>query len=275
MSRKRIVTEETIEKIKELTAKKYGAKEIAAICGIGKSTVTYYQRELNLRDKKNMQTLTTGQVNKILTMSTHRYTQARIAEEIGCSIQTVRRYQQANGIPASNRDEASGWTKKINAAKKEAEEKRLSKMEPKEIKMPENTVEGDICKYEAPRSSGRYPFGTEEPSNVVELSVKPVEEIKEVVPMTQKIENKPAATDISNSPRKNGSWINVVNADIEIKGNDTGFSYTFGLSGNDIIINSNSFEEMKLDVKDLAAFGNELIDIAEKITTMRQALLGA
>ena len=92
--------------------------------------------------------------------------------------------------------------------------------------------------------------------------------------MAQKNETKPTVTDISNSPRKNGSWINVVNADIEIKGNDTGFSYTFGLSGNDIVI-SGYFQQMKLDVKDLAAFGNELIDIAEKITTMRQALLGA
>ena len=232
---KKPLAAEKIEKIKDLTIRKYGVKEIGAIVGIHPHTVIKYQKSLGLKKDKERY-ISKDKVDKILNMSTHRYTQDRIAKEVGCSIETVRRYQQLNELPASNRDESSGKAKRYETIKKEVEKK----MEPTPVPVNKKPVELPVFSPTLP--------------------VKSAENKPASIPPVNPAENKP------------GDWINVVAAAITISGNKTGFTYSVALDGKEISIDTGYSEPLKIDMQDLASFGNELIDIAEKITQMRKNL---
>lgn len=100
------LTGEQISKIRELTDKNYGSEQIAAIVGCCSDTVIRIQKERGFKTYERY--LTQDQINNILRLSTERYTQDEIAKRVGCSTFSVRKYQQINELPASNRAEASG-----------------------------------------------------------------------------------------------------------------------------------------------------------------------
>lgn len=253
------ITAEQIEKIKDLTARKYGPKEIGAIAGIHPDTVRKYQKRLGIKNFKE-HFLTQDQVNKIMNMSIHRYTQDRIAKEVGCSIHTVRHYQQLNELPASNRDESSGKAKRFETIKKEVEKK----MESASIPVNKKPVELPVFSPTLPVVK-RASTPTDKPA---ETENKPAS-IPPVKPAENKLDSNPPVKPAENKP---GDWINVVAAAITISGNKTGFTYGVALDGKEISIDTGYSEPLKIDMQDLASFGNELIDIAEKITQMRKNL---
>lgn len=266
------ITAEQIEKIKDLTARKYGPKEIGAIAGIHPDTVRKYQKRLGIKNFKE-HFLTQDQVNKIMNMSIHRYTQDRIAKEVGCSIHTVRHYQQLNELPASNRDESSGKAKRFETIKKEVEKKMESASIPvnkKPVELPVFSPTLPVVKRASTPTDKPAETENKPASNPIDKPaenkptsnppVKPAENKLDSIPPVKPAENKP------------GDWINVVAAAITISGNKTGFTYSVALDGKEISIDTGYSEPLKIDMQDLASFGNELIDIAEKITQMRKNL---
>ena len=136
------VTNEMIQRIRDLNDRGYGGKEIAALLGCGKSTVNRYRKNLGLTSEKPGKGKETNKktIDKILNLSMSRYTQSEIAERTGVSIATVRKYQQINELPASNRNEASGRNVRHEYLKKMTEIHHEE-----EIKMPAISNSNSEC----------------------------------------------------------------------------------------------------------------------------------
>lgn len=141
------------------------------------------------------------QIARIKSMSEKKYTQAEIADMVGCSIATVRRHQQQFDIPASNR-----------------------------------------------YSGGMISQGTRDES----ISFKKAESRNGGPRETQ--------------PRE---WCMLAEKVCTVVGIDTGYIYTIGTKMDHVKITTNNSEDITIDLKELVAFGNELLDVAEMVQKIK------
>ena len=207
--KKHVFTTGDVEKIRQLTEEGRSQSEIAKVIGCSSSAIGLYRKKIGITPTTKGGKLTAEQLKMIEDLSNHKFDQLIIAEKVGCSVWTVRRYQQLTGIPASNRTEPSGQHKK---------------------KIEETNQKEDIV----------------------------VEE------KTVAAENK--------KPINNGDYVTIANASISVSGNRTGFTYEMQLLGGEIIITTGYGEPIPLDARDLVAFGNELLDMAEKINQFKKMI---
>lgn len=68
--------------------------------------------------------------------------------------------------------------------------------------------------------------------------------------------------DVQKKPRK---WTSIVDQTIVLTGVSTNFSYTIGTNSDIIVIEPTYGPKIEIEMKDVCAFGNELIDIAERL----------
>lgn len=141
------------------------------------------------------------QIEMIKSMSEKRLEQSVIAETVGVSIPTVRRYQNEFDVPASNR------------------------------------YGGGVISqgtHDEPVS-----FKKAEARNGGPREVQPRE------------------------------WCMIAEKVITLAGIDTGFIYTIGTKMDHIKITTNNSDDIVIELKDLVAFGNELLDIAEDVQQLK------
>lgn len=69
--------------------------------------------------------------------------------------------------------------------------------------------------------------------------------------------------------RKVEHFVSVTDKNIDLVGSKTNFEYKVWLKASVIRINPGYTAEIEIDEKDLVAFGNELLEIADMITQMR------
>lgn len=139
----------------------------------------------------------------IRSMSLKKLTQVEIAEKLGVSISTVRRYQNYDNIPASNR-------------------------------------------FRGGMLSSKYG----EP--VTDISIKPVE-----VPVLEKKEP------------EHRDYVTIADQIIALTGNVTSYIYTIGSKKDHVTITTNNEQDLIIDLKSLVAFGNEILDVAERLEKIK------
>ena len=137
-------------------------------------------------------------IEKIRSMSEQRFTQIEIANAVGCSVQTVRRFQQRFAIPASNR------------------------------------YNGGL-------------LSSDEEREVPKMETKPTEQ--------KTVENHCGVT--------------VYERNVTFAGAKTGFLYGVGTSQDVVKIVTNG-GEFTIKTKDLVAFGNEMLDVVEKLMDLQR-----
>lgn len=142
--------------------------------------------------------LSEDQIEQIKSLSMQKIEQNVIAEMVGCSVPTVRRYQQHYNIPASNR------------------------------------YRGGVL------SEGVVPSPVSTEKNEAILELKPKE------------------------------WVVLAEKNVVLYGHKTGFSYAVGTKGNEVRIKTGYCEDIQIGIKDLVAFGNEILDVAEAIQQMKK-----
>ena len=141
----------------------------------------------------------------IRSMSLKKLTQGEIAEKLGVSVSSVRRYQNYDNIPASNR-------------------------------------------YRGGAISSNY-WDT-----MTNISVKPVED---AVPVYQKKE-----------PERH-EYIAIADQIVTLTGNATNYIYTIGSKKDYVTITTNNEQDLIIDLKSLVAFGNEILDVAERLEKIK------
>lgn len=145
--------------------------------------------------------LTADKIERIISMTEQRYTQAEIAKEVGCSVSAVRTYQRKENLPASNKH-------------------------------------GD----------GRRGIS----------AIPPTFEAGE-------------ASDDKTYNLGSGEWIILADKTIKLAGVMTGYKYIVGAHDKSIKIDTGYNDSvLEVDLKDLVAFGNELLDVADMIATLKK-----
>lgn len=66
-----------------------------------------------------------------------------------------------------------------------------------------------------------------------------------------------------------GEWVQLTYKVIRLKGVRTNFDYEIGLFDTALKIKPGYSEDIEIDLKDLIAFGNEILDVAEKINELK------
>ena len=95
------------------------------------------------------------------------------------------------------------------------------------------------------KASNKWTFGEQ-------ASMEPVSVVEKAVEKPKKPEKK---------------WTTVVDQTLQLTG-DTGFGYTIGMKSDIVRIEPTYGPAVEIEVKDLISFGNELIEIAEKLNNM-------
>lgn len=144
--------------------------------------------------------LSEEQISEILKLSEMKLTQKDISERTGVSVPTIRRIQQGEHIPASNRYNGGMISSSIR----------------------ENPSVG-------------------------------VKSVREDIP--------------------NDCGVIVAEKVVTLVGSRTAYMYTIGTRTKTVSITTNSNEkDFVIEVKDLVAFGNELLDVAEKLQNLKNEL---
>lgn len=145
--------------------------------------------------------ITDEQIEMIRSMSEKRIEQKVIAEQLGISTPTVRRYQKKFGLLASNRFNGGVVSQSIR----------------------DTTV--DFKKDE--QRNGEW-------------------------------EDK--------HPRE---WCMLAEKTCTLVGIDTGYMYTIGSNDDHVKITTNNSEDIIISLKQLVAFGNEILDVAESVQKLK------
>ena len=141
----------------------------------------------------------------IRSMSLKKLTQGEIAEKLGVSVSSVRRYQNYDSIPASNR-------------------------------------------YRGGMISSNYG------DSMTDISIKPVED---AVPVYQKKES------------ERHEYVAIADQTVTLTGNATNYIYTICSKKDHVTITTNNEQDLIIDLKSLVAFGNEILDVAERLEKIR------
>ena len=107
-------------------------------------------------------------------------------------------------------------------------------------------------------ASNKWDFGgtaEKHPEPIYKDKSEETEEVKEV---QEPIKQEP----------KRPKFIDVVDKTIIFTGSKTNFKYTCGNHLDNVKIEIGYSADIEIDVKDLVAFGNELLDVAEEIANM-------
>lgn len=70
-------------------------------------------------------------------------------------------------------------------------------------------------------------------------------------------------------PKPKKKYTTIVDKTIKLQGATTKYEYTVGMHSDLLKVNPGYTAELEIDLKDLVAFANELIDVAEVIEAMR------
>ena len=216
--------------------------------------------------RENYHNMTTGDIAKIKELFASGVSRASIAKQIGCAASTVTYYLEEAGIP-------KGQNKKLTLEDVE-KIKELSKQH-----LPQDEIANivgcskiTVRRYQQiahlPASNRSVPSGQYTKNDPKWHMVDGDEEVKMVKFDPSKIK---AASDKPSTPNtKSGEWISVDDASIKISGKKTSFTYSISLLSGDILINTGYGADIPIDSRDLVAFGNELLDMADKIENIKK-----
>lgn len=204
--------------------------------------------------------VTTQEIMKMKELEATGMKRKDIAAQIGCSPETVSYYLERVGVPRKYRGNPISpdiIEKIVELTKQHLPQDEIAEKAGVSI----DTVRRYQQKANLPASnrswvSGQYLKKPSKPVKPVETD-EPVEEPTTIKEDTM-VETKP------------GEWISVDDASIKISGKKTSFGYTISLLSGDILISTGYGADIPIDSRDLVAFGNELLDMAEKIENIKK-----
>ena len=222
-----------------------------------------------MEKRVNYHRVTTGDIAKIRELNEAGVLRKDIAEQIGCSPSTVTYYLDEAGIPHAHRKKiSSDVIEKIEQlSKQKIPQDEIADL----VGVSKRTVRRYQQKAHIPASNRGIPTGQYRKDEPVWPVADKNEEVKMVKFDPSKL--KTASTDTvtaTSDIQKSGAWISVDDASIKISGKKTSFSYTISLLSGDILINTGYGADIPIDSRDLVAFGNELLDMAEKIEQIKK-----
>ncbi len=281
MGRKRSknITQEQVEKMRELREQGYSSNEIAKFIGCGRSTVNTWLRELGVASKHKRARLTGEQISKIRELTDKNYGSEQIAAIVGCCTDTVNRIQRDRGFRKKERfltqDQINNilrltterYTQDEIAKRVGCSTFSVRKYQQINELPASNRSEASGRKvrfdYITNRNYGSESTATinkeEEPMKNSFSTTKTV-----VVPMTEKKEEK------TMTMTPNTEYVNLIDAAIRFSGNKTDYDYGIKIFEDQLSIDFGGGNKIEIPYNKIASFSNELMDIAEKIQQMRK-----
>ena len=210
--------------------------------------------------RTNYHHVTTSEIMKMKELEAGGMARKDIAAEIGCSPETVSYYLERVGVPRKRRGNPISpdiIEKIVELTKQHLPQDEIAEKAGVSV----DTVRRYQQKAGLPASNRSWVSGQylKKPSK----PTKPVESAESTEEPTPVKEDIMAAT-------KPGDWISVDDASIKISGKRTGFGYTISLLNGDITVNTGYGGDIPIDSRDLVAFGNELLDMADKIEQIKK-----
>lgn len=208
---------------------------------------------------KKYHSMTTGDVARIEQMIDEGCTNKEISDTVGCHPTTIGYYRRKLGKPPVARTRPHLSKEKLEKIEALSKSKWRQADIAKEVGCSVDTVRDHQQRLGIPASNRFEPSGQYLPKKPV--AIKP-ETFKEEV----------MAISAPKNQTKPGEWVEIVEAAIKLTGSKTSFTYTIGLLNSEITIHTGYGDPIPLDARDLVAFGNELLDMADKITALKNNL---
>lgn len=208
---------------------------------------------------KKYHSMTTGDIARIGQMLDEGCTDRNIADTVGCAPSTIGYYRKKLGKPASARTRPRLSQEMLDKIEALSKSRWRQADIAKEVGCSVDTVRAHQQRLGIPAStrveaSGQYP--AKQP-----VAISPDTFKEEVM-----------AISAPKNQTKPGEWVEIVEAAIKLTGSKTSFTYTIGLLNSEITIHTGYGDPIPLDARDLVAFGNELLDMADKITALKNNL---
>lgn len=197
--------------------------------------------------------ITTGDMKRIEELTQQGLSQVKIAKEIGCSSSAVSLCRRRIGLTSTAKGKAltKEQLDKIEALSRS----RWTQLDiSKEVGCSIDAVRHHQQKLGIPASNRSEATG--------QHCVVNKEVAMSIVPAKPKI--------LTKTPNP-GEWIDISDASIKIVGNKTSFNYSIGLLNGEVFVSTGYGDPIPLDSRDIVAFGNELLDIADKIDALKKA----
>lgn len=264
--KRRNLTREQIDQIKELREQNYESSEIAKAIGCGRSTVNSKLKELGIPAKHKRARLTGEQISKIRELTEKEYGSEQIAAIVGCCADTVNRIQRERGFRKKQNHYLT--QDQIDNILRLSTERYTQDEIAKRVGVTPNTVRRYQQINELPASnrseaSGRkVRFDYITKNTVDNKEEEPMKNV--VVSMTEKKEEKTMPI------TPNTEYVNIIDAAIRFSGNKTDYDYGIRIFEDQLSIDFGGGNKIEIPYNKIANFSNELMDIAEKIQQMRK-----
>lgn len=208
---------------------------------------------------KKYHSITTGDVAKIEQMIKEGRTHKEISDAIGCSASTIGHYRRKLGYDAPDKHRALLTQEKLDKIEALSRSRWRQSDIAKEVGCSIDAVRNHQQRLGIPASTRFEASGQDRPPKKIKIDLKA--EVKE-----------PMVPNVPKNQANPGEWISIAEAAIKITGNKTSFTYTIGLLNSEITIHTGYGDPIPLDARDLVAFGNELLDMADKITSLKNTI---